>query len=464
MTTGNYRVTVSLGSGAEVHAWDITDQEPAAYGPTDGLSMTRSVPLEQPWPWQPDPATATFGLIVADPADVPGLTLGAPVSIALYMPRDAATPAERFDGRVSDLSFAPHKLGARYQVTCTDYLAELAEVFIGEGNRPAESAFTRFEAWKPPYSFGVTAWFDPPGPPPGSYLIEHDGWEDYPLGFDPVVDPLLPARSGERVSMLAALTDLLNAGPVDQVPIPARWVLAPMLSGTGVAAPRTLDAWYNHKVYRQVSAANVPGSFGLTAPGLYGVVVAAPASTSSQAIDAGEVDFEASWNLRKDAAPSRVEIGGGWGATPAMAGISQTPPVTWRLDTDITDLASGQALADLYAPGPAGSVGWVMDAFTWRLAEAPIQALPALGGLVVLTSIPDGWSPDGRPWYAGLVGSITVAVNARIPTAVVSLMSPSGRVDSAGSLTWNELGASHPAVTWNQLNPTDSWDDYTLIQ
>lgn len=471
-----WRVTVSIKNGTDTHAWSRDDSDPPDYGVTDGLTITRGLDEDTPWPAHPRPATSTFGIVAATAADIPGVVLGARVSVNYFSPRGAATPVATFDGRISDVSMVPNDLGVLASVTCVDYLPDLAEAQVGLAARPAESSTARFLAFWAEAQADNGAIPDPSHVGPGTiaYGPGH-GWQDpgwpFAASAAAVTDPQRAARAADNpTTLLDAVLKLLESWAEDLAAVgkPGQgryWLTQRMAATSGISTPRLLEYFYLVGVRSQPGAQFLPGVFGDDGTG-YGVVVPDndPADFPAN-ISANLLARNIKWTAAKGKVVNRTRITGAWGTTQAGASNGDTPPVVFSLETDLAvKNDDGERVADMYLPA-SDPAPWLAEDVGWQLwADTDGRTPPELGTLVGLAPIPLASTPLARPYYAALVGGWTLTMVGDRPTLELSLLSSVPRTSTSLALTWDDLAANHPTVTWDDLNARDTWDDYRLLR
>lgn len=128
--SGRYRVELTVGS----YSWTVTETtKPASPGVLDGLRFGWRIPEGDAALGQPEPMTASFGLVADDVATYRNLAKGQNVGIKVWTHgRSGGTPEYSFYGRVTDLEAKPIRGGRIvYSLTAVDYLADLADATVG---------------------------------------------------------------------------------------------------------------------------------------------------------------------------------------------------------------------------------------------------------------------------------------------------------------------------------------------
>lgn len=163
-TRATYRCHVRVGD----QAWTVTSDDAPDYGPTLPLSFGWDVPDGSPgFPCQPNPATASFGIVAPDSTAVAGIDLGSPVWVRFWTDTaGTGDPLAEFTGRVAELGAEPVDLGVLYQVQAVDYTVDLADLQVGAADWPDEAFSTRLTrildeaGWTHPFPITATSYVD----------------------------------------------------------------------------------------------------------------------------------------------------------------------------------------------------------------------------------------------------------------------------------------------------------------
>lgn len=361
MTAPNWRVTIAIGVAPDVVAWDFTDQDDDDGYTRNGLTMTRKLFADKPWPAGNDIATASFSVFANDAFDpldpdepriIDRIVRGAPVSINYFSPRDSAddNPAETFDGRVSDVTWTPHKRGgAIIGATCVDYTADLLEIPLQWEERDQETMEERY-LW---YSAQAETDLD-------GVTITMTAEEWIP-GFGGIInDPTVAARpTATGQSFYAWLIEALDVWAQD---------LADIDPGDGGPGEG-----YGRYYLRQLTGlSSDPDPTGITAPReLARYELAKRLATVPDTplpIDACTIDLGATWARRKGIDPNRIDVLGTWTGAPATAWNTETPIVIHTIESELVFLTGGERAANMYLPA-SGLADWALETFTWYLSE-----------------------------------------------------------------------------------------------
>lgn len=150
------------------------------------------------WPLTQGPSTAKLVLLLDSAADAAAITASTTVAVELYRQDADTVPVATFHGRASDPVITPHELGVMVELTCGDYLSDLAADTVGASDYPSETTEDR-----------VHRLFDAVGQPRPKEWLEASGvWvslpDSYTSGKGPEgVWPMLAARSASATSLLA---------------------------------------------------------------------------------------------------------------------------------------------------------------------------------------------------------------------------------------------------------------------
>lgn len=310
-------------------------------------------------------------------------------------------PAATFYGRASDPVLKPHDRGVLVQVTCVDYLPDLAADTVGSADRPAEDLDKRFAA------FGVD-----------DYGI------DYLYNTDPDPDPshwsLLAARSGSAAPLLQVLQESLASAVWYEWRVVTEggshyehhvFELRPNVDPDTL----TLDAaapWVLEALERTPTA---PVGAVLAEVGGVWTLVADHADPLSlpALIPARYTDFDATWTRRPAGDINTVDVvhNGGESVTRVSTWSPGQVRVTDRRETllanDDTE-AADYGLA--YLPDPALTEvpghAWEAERFVVLLDEAgaPYGWWPGnLRETRLVSGLQAHQTPDGRTFWPGVI-------------------------------------------------------------
>lgn len=478
MTT-TYSVHVEVGT----YVWDVTGNDAdhdvaATYGLADPLTITRRWPDSDFQPnVQPDPDEATITIIAPDGATYPLLTMGDPVAVEFFSQGGFTGNGQSFYGRVASLQAKPHDLGVIYTLTCVDYLADLQETDpVGQFTYPSETLSARMarvmvEARIPvvPAFPSSPASVDVRGASPVSlydYLVHLcEQWQV----SSPAVDELGVTALGAGVNRQRRpiLRQRITARRLDAVPYELEWVT----NGRHVAWP--------------------PPARLTNVAGLQTITVATSASSgSSQVVDAGSVDFDATFTKTKGPdSVSRYAISNSQG----VAGVGDNggfnftnawptdPPTTNIIASLATELNLGAGtpggLVAMYQRSvnfgrPSPLVDWGLPLLTWLPWNLAVNwVMPQLGDVFTAARVATAKSPQGREWVNGVVTGTVLRVAGGRPTVDVQLGSLHLYEPSDVAI---QLGASlgvcrfdSPILgttTLAQLSTRDTFNDYALVR
>jgi hypothetical protein len=389
----------------------------------DPLTITRSLPQSDLFPLQPDPATATFAVVTPTAADLDTLALGSPVAITYWSPYIAFTPpTEAFYGRVADVQVTPGEYlvghdeagdpiiwNALHQVTCVDYLADIAEDQI---------------TWGQDYlSLG------------GDNMLTEDlvaeVWDQ--LGMGDLVyeeyDGETPWNTGPYVGVPNNTTDTGGAAFLEQ--LLAQWALDDDLTTPArYVLDQNIDAFTGLPDADQPYILRVAGK---NLPATADDYLDPPDPDNLTVVDADHVDLGATtYTLRKyDGVTRVIAYPAEDSDLPRMdAEHGSSPHVTIKFASTIVQgpaligAAIGHLarIATLYLPADVARNRYAADAFTWRLHAAPEGSfLPALGAPVAVDGIDAAWTPSGLTWFTGRLTGYTLTIATKRPVLEFTL-------------------------------------------
>lgn len=448
--------------------WLIRNTDAPDYGPTDGLTIVQPPNDGEIYPAPPAMRECNFGIVAESFADYPDLVIGAPVYVIYQSPHDYAySYAALFTGRIAALSMTPHKKGVIFNVGCVDYRADLAETIVGDTPWPEETVWARmtriFAAMgvnlpgKPQARIGgvlypaigdgpVIAARDVDAQP--ALDVINDTLKNWPLLFPGSTVP--GTGSGEGAGLgygLAVLTANVDGVTHDLNPVNP-WVLATYFENNHYTGVAVLGTRAGKRAL--VVDPDLPGNDG-------------------QVIDACAVDFSATYSLTKVDAVNTVTVTGpGVGGVTPFA-VTATDPtedvkVAATIETDLVSSAVGLTLANMYLPAetPTAADKWTVDQFT-ILTEYYPGRVDQPAGVVAVAPIPVHQSPQGREWYATEVNGWALTVENARPVFTIQT-SPFRRAADRGGFMLAWSSAPVVGVTWNDLHPRDTWDDYRLAR
>lgn len=523
--SADYRVTLTLGptlAGA-TYSWTVDKGDPPTLPALlDGLSVSWQFPDANLFPVQPEPATASFSILMETATSLPGVDVGTPVLLRVWagtviggVEYDAVT----FRGRLGEPKGRPVTFGHpdtgedvhgwRLDLIAVDLYADLSE-YTPTGTEPD-------------WLIGGTAWAD--------WLFQQAGLA-VPLkpgvtSGDAEGTAHYPSQDGggtivEGTDLAAAVEAYLSQtayGGDPSWPInhwgdvwgesPFWWdlyadygwrrpIVRPNVDASGTVDPVNpfRYEWASRRYgYASAIGPTAPARFALLASGKYGPEIAAPAAAPDMTvvIDADYLDYDAEWSRTKFDDPNEIVV------STSMPASQFEPPTypLWRVRTvssrlpgeapshvDIADtrIASGfeaRYLAEMYLDDAANAdVQWAAEGFVWYASQDP--SWPCNRSLfpgththaqdysapVVITGIPANQNPDPRPWHAGVVKSATWEFSggefAISFTLYPRVPRPFAIADNA--MTWTELKADHPTLTVDQLDDDYRWIDYRLIR
>lgn len=471
--TAPWAVTLEVAG----NSWTVTDLDPATPGPTAPLTIRHALPDDQPWPSQPLPMAASFGLIAATAAELDDVVKGARVWISYTAPPNPDPVT--FAGNVSDVEVEPARFrpapdadavdGVRVTVTAIGYLAQLMEEPItlteddfGTITFMDDRLVNLFDGWLPGEG---TPWNYPELPVGFGYWSTDVNWHDPGALKALKVDGESLGPHLDRL-LRVWLWDPDNSGQLYRFIV--RPIVDPVTHQLGESRypsdPTYISSWELVAVPNTVT---IPPTGELVeTPQGWGVVVAGT-------ISASRVDRGIRYVQRKGANLTMVVVSYLLTTDMKIHTTSQSngdrPTVRHTVESDLaitsatgTEGAAPDAVAAFYLPS-GGADAWGVDTVTWLLrADEPGQIPPDLGELVVIGPVPASQNPNGRGWLTGLVRGWTLT----LPDAVVELelATAQGRTvpdTTSAALSWDELPAT---ITWDDLRTTDTWDDYQHLR
>lgn len=312
-----YRAVVRVGSTV----WDVEKGDAPTFGPMLPLNIGWQMPqTSEPLP-APEPMTCALSLILEAADDADAYDIGTHVYVRMFLgvddgaPTFTPLPSVVFAGRIAQMEGHPRRVNGTdaYQLdlTCVDYTADLAEYEVA-GEIPFQG-------------IGVAAWVDQ------LFLLAGLSDPDWTDGGFGCAQLTLDGGKLQPSSLLAAVERLLSTyadgggytGDESNRMNHASWatglgwrrgMLTPVIDeDTGELLSWSVEFYsrYNH-----LSG----GSFASTFPmvlvddgGLYDLVLDRPdyipdVLDLTQVLDAGYVDFGATWKRTKNTAPTVVIV------------------------------------------------------------------------------------------------------------------------------------------------------------
>lgn len=380
------------------------------------------------WPLVQGPSTARLALLMADAADAADITADTTVSVEFYRQAADVDPVATFHGRASAPNITPHDLGVVVEVTCADYLTDLAAVTIGSVAYPAETTDLRMGRMFA--AAGETM--------PEEWSEDWQEWRDFPTSATsgPGLDgawPTLAARAASATSLLAEAQAVL----ADSVWVPWQFITEGLSTWRDPIQyelrPNITDGeldpilpWQIVRLDPEVLA-NAPLRFVRDGD----TWTALPAEEDPEVLEvlvpASVTDWSATWSRRVVADVNTVDVVLAdetiRRSTNLQAGQVR---VTDRVETTLT--GGWHSFIAQNSPGDPGTLlgnfllpdrldlpgsSWEADRFTVLLdeAQAPADWWPGeLREVRTLSSIQARHNPEGRTWWTGVVAFREVSV------------------------------------------------------
>lgn len=523
--SADYRVDLTVGptlAGA-TYSWSIhRGDAPVLPEVLDGLTLGWQVPQSNLWPAQPEPVTASFSLIAEAAADLIGIDRGTPVVLRIWagVTLDATDyDSVTFTGAVSDVAGHAVKFGHpdtgvevdgwQLDLIAVDPIAGLGEFTLaGTLNVAGLDVHGTIDAYLgaalsgalpvDPLGAGLLDWSDGGG---GTGLVMLNDGVLEPTDVLTVIDRILTGYADGGV-VTGDHDDPANHALYASQGW-RRGILRPNSDAAGVVDPET--PYRVEWVSRRYGAAPgigpvLPAVFKDLGAGLYGPAIEAPPASvviggvpvdiydASIVVDAGYLDYGATWTRTKFDGPNVVEVANG---TPPELMVDPWSKVT------ATNLLPGESVvaasvpdcllvfdysatyvAEMYLDDSLNAdVVWSATGFRWYASQDPqwpvlrslfpdTELFGEYGAPIVVTGIPASQRPDSRPWYVGVPRAVQWTFGQGEFDIAFDLdpRTPRPINDGAVGLTWNDLGTDFPAVTWNDLDPAYTWIDYRLIR
>lgn len=447
---------------AGAYSWTVLDNDPAGYGLASPLTIANGLPTSDVAPLvQPNSATASFQVIVAQVADLDQLQLGDPVTLRYWPSRTPAAgdrPSIEFAGRVATMEAQPHKLGVLYTIGCVDYIADIAENTVGGSFAwPQENLDDRVRRILSTCGYAVpagTGLYGGTGSIPIQALIDAR-----PIGKANALELLLHTLAQYRMNF-TGFPNSHGIAYVAQQTVPRAGV-SNWSSGAAV-----LDATAPYIILTTFSSPQFTAPLRVT---LVGGVYKLTGSTAQSAaggvgvVDAGRVSMDTKFAQRKGDATNAIAVTGNaiGTQTAAWSGVAQR--VEASVETELSTAADGAALAAEYLPPvkPSQAALWVADTMRWLIdAEPGTWFLPTIGRGFMVVRVNGVWSPLEREWYVGLLSGLKFSVDGGVPVADLDVIP--WNVDPAQSLNpvkWSDLPA---LMTYANMSTRDTFTDYGL--
>lgn len=267
--------------------------------------------------------------------------------------------------------------------------------------------------------------------------------------------------------------------------------------GNLAANPWRLE-WVSRRYasYDAVVGSLLPGRFAEISPGVYGVeLVPADGAPGSGGVglSADYLDRDASWTYDKGVDPNTVTVPRTvpqgsltpegvdtfWTRGP-VAGVVAVSAAAAGEAVVSADLA-GHRLADpvhaewageMYTEGNTIDRPWRAAGFRWFASTDPAwpvnRSLFPFSNLfgsfsdpVFIGDIPATQLPSGGTFYAGTLRGATWRFSGGEFSIDFELYPRLGEAIPGGAgFTWSTLAAEYPAVTWNDLEPSQTWLEY----
>jgi hypothetical protein len=350
-----YTVVIELGPtwDAPTHTWTINSGDIPNPVDTsqvlDGLTITGfSLPEQDPYPTQPDPARGNLQLLLDDVSELADISVGDVCNIEIS---SAGTLVAQWSGRIAQPSASlVRRLNAAgnqvqkvlYSIPLVDFLVDLAELPIS-GVWPQEPAASRLANIKAAIIAAGGPTVGLTGPPAGGFTLE--------------------ALTVVEQSALDVINDVFRQVPKDY----GRAILYAWADASAGSSYFVSETYF-----RGVSATTPPGKLTLTAHKL-GLTFDETASLpAGLLLDSGRVpESGISFTALKYNTVSTVKVTGSFGTVVLSNGL---PGRTVVMSSTLVDADDARAMAAMYLP-PADDIGWQMDAFTWLPTDADLAAL-----------------------------------------------------------------------------------------
>lgn len=491
-----YSLTVATGN-------DVPGDVAAAYGLADPLTIThRLADGDRLIQEHPEPDEATFSLIAPDSTTYAQLTIGDPVRIQVYPAGGFTGSPVTFHGRVSSVSARPHDLGVLYTVACVDYLADLAELTVGQTDYPRELVGTRLARIMADAGVG---WADHPDAPFSGFPWGAGVWFMAARSKSPTDALSLILETLNSEQTYTAGTDELGAAVAIPVSVPIggsdgaalqkRLWFAPVITN-GRLDPVTPYKLSQGPPYTKRMRYAPPARLTNVA-GVWTVTVAAAdssPSTGAPIIDGGNVDVGLSFEQTKGSGlPSRItgadstgrsitwdwavsyvrNIGTGLvtalGAPPGNQQVI-TQQVTTAADDPITSSGSGITAYWRVPFPPDLRATWSTSSLTWHAWHVPSWRRPELTELLTISRANATKAPPNREWLVGQVSGTVLTVAQGRPTIEITLVPAQLDFQIQAWAQGASLGVCRfdspilGTITLAQLSTRDTFSDYQIVR
>lgn len=405
--SGKFRVELTVGS----YSWTATETtKPASPGVLDGLRFGWRIPEgDYSTAMQPEPMTASFGLVADDVATYADLAKGQNVGIKVWTHgRSGGTPEYSFYGRVSDLEAEPIKGGRIvYSLTAVDYNGDLGDATVGTSN------------WSNPTRYGDV---EPLQTRLDRIFDEAGHTAIYGPAFGEPLDPLTAdfgPRSASPVKALDIIRDYLRqtittwanqvVGAADTHQNTVR-IVTPYADKDGYISrwsPGFPDFGIDYFPLTTAWTATLGPPFTVTRPAATVTVTSADPRPAQSIVDACRVELGAKWRKDKASGINRVNID------------ADSNGVTRRVSTS-TQVA-GDGYRELTVPDQGrGDDGWAVTA---GYLDADTTWYPTVITPVQFTdyfyrargdALPNNWTFDKLTWHLTADESAATAVPRRL--------------------------------------------------
>lgn len=245
----------------------------------------------------------------------------------------------------------------------------------------------------------------------------------------------------------------------------------------------------------------LPGRFAELTTGVYGVVLDPANGTPGEGgigLSADYLDREASWTYDKGVDPNTVTsprtfppdywtsvgVDDYWtyGPVTGMVTVSTRAEGDAIVSADLSDHRLDDPThavwaARMYTEGNTIARPWRAAGFRWFASSDPqwpvnrslfpfSNLFGSFSDPVFIADIPPTQLPSGGTMYAGTLRGATWRFERGEFVIDLELYPRLGDPvpGDTGELTWDDLAADFPAVTWDQLDPAQSWDDYRIAR
>jgi hypothetical protein len=453
--------------------WTVVDDQPVVLADDDDTALAVPMTLNRAlsselWPADEVAPILSFTIVGGSYAAVARILKGA--TVRLRFTAGATTGADLetrriyFDGRVTDLSLRPLRVGAvgggtrpavALDVIAVGYRADLDAAYV-EGTVVQQTSERRVD------DLFELAGLEPPA------VAENE------VETGSTIRGEVTIQNGRLGAELDRILNSWAVRPGDLGPFwidprgRARYVIRPRVTIDLLTNYRELQGWDLEPRWPTVDPV-----LAATLSLVGGVWSVTPSTSSAVAndpvIDADHIDRGSIRFAQRSGANVNTVTVDYIPTTGQQATVSEWNGEMPRVRVEITetlirdaDGSEADEVAALYLP-PAGAPAWLIESLTWRLdTDTPGRVPPEPGSAVVVGPLDARHNPNGREWFTGIVGGWTLTIGPK-PEAAIDLRPPHFRLRSAaaGALTWAAVPAG---ATWATLNPRDTWDDYRLLK